>query len=76
MMPRCDFCGTPVAPFGFTPAPRLGIPVRRPIKTCAAEGCKAKARARCRALVDAKDPLAGRRGARRATADRHQNHHP
>lgn len=67
MMLPCDFCGAPVAPFGFAPAPRLGIPVRRPIKTCGAEGCKAQARARCRALVDAKDPLAQQRAVRRQT---------
>jgi hypothetical protein len=67
MMLPCDFCGARVAPFGFAPAPRLGIPVRRPIKTCAAEGCKAQARARCRALVDATDPLAQQRATRRKT---------
>ncbi|WP_239325666.1 hypothetical protein [Epibacterium sp. Ofav1-8] len=69
MMHPCDFCHAPVAPFGFAPAPRLGIPVQRPIKTCAAEGCKAQARAHCRALVDAKDPLAPQRATRRKAPD-------
>lgn len=65
----CDFCRAVLAPFGFAPAPRLGIPVRRPIKTCGAPGCNEKARARVAALADQRDPLSARRRKAAAEAD-------
>ncbi len=54
----CDFCKSTPAPFGFAPAPKFGIAVRRPIKTCASAACKEKARARVADLVAQKGPLA------------------
>jgi hypothetical protein len=61
----CDFCGDPVAPFGYAPPPRL-VRVRRPIWTCAKEACKAQAEARRKAVMDKADPFGD--GARRPTA--------
>ncbi len=63
----CDFCGDPVAPFGFAPPPRLGIPVRRPIKTCGCTACNDQAEARVAALAAKHDPLAAKR--RRPSSD-------
>jgi len=62
----CDFCKDPVAPFGHAPAPHLGIQIRRPIKTCAAADCKAKAAARVADLIERHDPLARSRRDRAA----------
>lgn len=64
----CDFCKARPAPFGFAPPPHLGIAVRRPIKTCGAPGCQAKAKARVADLVAGGDPLARSRKARAALA--------
>mgnify|MGYP000182765091 CR=1 FL=1 len=63
----CDFCSDPVAPFGFAPPPRLGIPVRRPLKTCGCKACNERAEARVAALIEKNDPLSP--GRRRAAAD-------
>ncbi len=59
----CDFCKARPAPFGFAPPPRLGIQVRRPIKTCGAKDCNEKAQARVAALVDSRDPFGPGRSA-------------
>lgn len=60
----CDICGAAVAPFGFAPPPRLGIKVRRPIKTCPAAACREVARGRVASLVARHDPFAATRATR------------
>jgi hypothetical protein len=59
--PSCDFCRDPLAPFGFAPDPRLGIPIRRPVKTCGRDKCQDQARAKVAALVYRGDYLGAAR---------------
>lgn len=64
----CDFCGGPSAPLGFAPPPRLGIPIRRPLKSCGAVECNSQARARVQALIERHDPLTQGRASKSAPA--------
>lgn len=54
----CDFCKAKNAPLGFAPPPRLGLKVRRPIKTCMDRACQDQAIRRVAALVEKHDPFA------------------
>lgn len=48
----CDMCDAEIAPFGYAPPPGSGIKVARPLRSCAAEACRATAARRRASLVD------------------------